>query len=179
MLALGHISWHILVCLLNTGWRQLTVYQTWLAFYLGPDPIYSSSLRGCLLVGALDHNKGRKAFTNSQDVVIALKNRVTWFHRYEAIIEKVFARLWSERPEEDSISLFLWSFWLQQRNDGVVALWFTPSHESSIFCHICEFGPPRPLWRARFNLLVDRLINFGSNRNNAEDSTLLRQHLMA
>ncbi|KAH7331704.1 hypothetical protein KP509_20G047300 [Ceratopteris richardii] len=47
-----------------------------------------------------------------------------------------------------------------------------------VFFHIREFGPHRPLWRARFNLLVARSIGFRSNRNN-EDSTSLRLHLMA
>ena len=102
----------------------------WPALFLVVEGVLACLL-ACLLAGALDRNKGREAFTTSHGVAITLKNRVSWFHRYEPVIEKAFARLWGERPEEDSFSLFLWSFGLQQRNGGVVALWFTPSHESS------------------------------------------------
>lgn len=62
-----------------------------------PDPL-SFSLRA----GALDCNEGREAFTTSHGVAITPRN--SWFHRYEPVTEKAFARLWGERPKEDSFS---------------------------------------------------------------------------
>ena len=62
--------------------------------------------------------KGGEAFTTSHGVAITPRN--SWFHRYEPVIEKAFARLWGERPK----LLFPpvgWSFRLQLWN-RVVAL---------------------------------------------------------
>ena len=52
-----------------------------------------------MLINGLGHSTATKGEKLSRLPTVWPRN--SWFHRYEPVIEKAFARLWGERPKED------------------------------------------------------------------------------